>query len=345
MARSLTTASLRPSPSFPKDLCAFLTLRRPPASTLSLIPPSPPDPVEPPDPLDPLLVRNFAGVVSWPLLICFVSSLSPASQISKFLDLSSIPLVASLSALSPIVGSSWGALFAFRHSLIAVCRLYSGFDPAHVPTRFDSGFLSSISTFYLICWLDNEIISLTRCICVHVLVTLSFMNVMVVYKASMVRLPWLWFDILCHVYSFMQIYMSSQMPLLVERFIVGKKIFCGEARLTFASLCDMGWWFSIVIEVPLFDGIVCRNVAFALLAKERSLKASLEAKDGARIGCLGLVVSRVELVSSPLSLFLSLSYCFCLSFFNCSTNVLVVSLICLALSSLLYPLLIEAKLL
>ncbi|VYS59248.1 unnamed protein product [Arabidopsis thaliana] len=177
MARSLTTASLRPSPSFPKDLCAFLTLRRPPASTLSLIPPSPPDPVEPPDPLDPLLVRNFA-------------------------DLSSIPLVASLSALSPIVGSSWGALFAFRHSLIAI-------------------------------------------------------------------------------------YMSSQMPLLVERFIVGKKIFCGEARLTFASLCDMGWWFSIVIEVPLFDGIVCRNVAFALLAKERSLKASLEAKDGARIGCLG----------------------------------------------------------
>ncbi|KAL9831081.1 hypothetical protein AtNW77_Chr3g0196941 [Arabidopsis thaliana] len=263
MARSLTTASLRPSPSFPKDLCAFLTLRRPPASTLSLIPPSPPDPVEPPDPLDPLLVRNFAGVVSWPLLICFVSSLSPASQISKFLDLSSIPLVASLSALSPIVGSSWGALFAFRHSFIAVCRRYSGFDPAHVPTRF----------------------------------------------------------------------------------IVGKKIFCGEARLTFASLCDMGWWFSIVIEVPLFDGIVCRNVAFALLAKERSLKASLEAKDGARIGCLGLVVSRVELVSSPLSLFLSLSYCFCLSFFNCSTNVLVVSLICLALSSLLYPLLIEAKLL
>ncbi|CAA0384380.1 unnamed protein product [Arabidopsis thaliana] len=202
MARSLTTASLRPSPSFPKDLCAFLTLRRPPVSTLSLIPPSPPDPVEPPDPLDPLLVRNFAGVVSWPLLICFVSSLSLASQISKFLDLSSIPLVASLSALSPIVGSSWGALFAFRHSLIAVCRLYSG-----------------------------------------------------------------------------------------------KKIFCGEARLTFASLCDMGWWFSIVIEVPLFDGIVCRNVAFALLAKERSLKASLEAKDGARIGCLGLVVSRVELWS------------------------------------------------
>ncbi|CAE6133477.1 unnamed protein product [Arabidopsis arenosa] len=338
MARPPTTASLRPSPSFPKDL------RRPPASALSLISPSPPDPPEPPDPPDPSLVQTSAGVVSWSLSVCFVPSLSPSSQISKFLDLSSFPLVASSGALSPSVGSFWVIPFALRHSFTAVCRFYSGFDPANVPTRFDSGFLSSVPTIYLICWLDNGIVSLIRWICVPVLVTFAFMNAMVVYKASMVSFPWLWFDILCHVYSFMEFYILSNAPFGGKRFIVGKKIFFGEARLTLSSLCDMGRWFSIVIEVPLFDGFVRHNVTFTLLAEVRGLKASLEAKDGAEVGCLGLVASWVELVSSPLSLCLSLSYCFCLSFFNCSTNVLVVSLICLALSSLLFPLLIEAKL-
>ncbi|CAL9245608.1 unnamed protein product [Arabidopsis halleri] len=116
MARPLTTASLRSSPSFPKDMCACLRLRRPPASALSLIPPNPPDPPEPPDPPDPSLVQTSAGVVSWSLSVCSVPSLSPSSQISKFLDLSSFPLVASSGALSPSVGSSWVISFALRLS-------------------------------------------------------------------------------------------------------------------------------------------------------------------------------------------------------------------------------------
>ncbi|CAH8267227.1 unnamed protein product, partial [Arabidopsis lyrata] len=45
----------------------------------------------------------------------------------------------------------------------------------------------------------------------------------------------------------------------------------------------------IVIEVPIFDGFIRRNVTFALLAEVCGLKASLEAKDGAEIGCLGLM--------------------------------------------------------
>ncbi|CAE6003158.1 unnamed protein product [Arabidopsis arenosa] len=298
MARLPTTASLRPSLSFPNDLGACVRLRRPPLSALSLIHPSPPDPPEPPDPPDPSLVQTSAGVVSWSFSVCFVPSLSPSSQISKCLDLSFFPLVALLGALSPSVGSAWVIPFAIRHPFTAIMESEASFD----------GF------------------------------------VFVADKASMVSLPWLWFDILCHVYSFMEFYILSNAPFGGKRFIVGKKIFFGEARLTFSSLCDMGRWFSIVIEVPLFDGFVRRNVTFAFLAVDRGLKASLEAKDGAEFGCLGLVASWVELVCSPLSLCLSLSYCFCLSFFNCSTNVLVVILICLALSSLLYPLLIEAKL-
>ncbi|CAE6003181.1 unnamed protein product [Arabidopsis arenosa] len=167
MARLPTTASLRPSLSFPNDLGACVRLRRPPLSALSLIHPSPPDPPEPPDPPDPSLVQTSAGVVSWSFSVCFVPSLSPSSQISKCLDLSFFPLVALLGALSPSVGSAWVIPFAIRHPFTAVCRLYSGFDPAHVPTRFDSGFLSSVPTIYLICWLDNGIGSLIRWICVR----------------------------------------------------------------------------------------------------------------------------------------------------------------------------------
>ncbi|XP_023639992.1 uncharacterized protein LOC17888191 [Capsella rubella] len=346
---------LQHSLSFQMDQIASLGLRRSPALVSSPGPSSPPDPPEPPDPPDPLSFQIHVNVVSCSLLVFTRSSLPPCHVLlfhlttapryvpfvcdslvgpttkysltptlcpsRQIVDLCSLPLVASFGVLTPFVVSSCDT------PLTAVCRFCFGLVP--VSTRFDSGFLSSFPSIYMICRLDNRIVSLILWFCVPFMATLAFMNAMVVFKASMVCLPWLWCGMLCHCYSFVEFYVLSNSPFGGKRFIVGKKIFFDEARLTISCLFDMDRWSSDVFEVPLSNGFVryC-YVTFALLVKEHGLKTSLEANGVTDIvllnGSLRLLVSWVEHVSSSLSLCLSLSYGSCLS--------------------LLYPLFVEASL-
>ncbi|KAG7589283.1 hypothetical protein ISN44_As07g015760 [Arabidopsis suecica] len=346
MTGSPSIVNLRSSPLLSTSLCASLGLKLPPLRLPD--PLSPPNPPEPPDPPDcwPNYLYFFVAFDSpWgffrsPLLqsSSFLCTTPPRSQISD--------LRPSFSLTGTLVSSGG------TPSLTAICRLFSGLYPAYTLTRFVSGFVIYFPTVSRICWLDSGFTSLISWKCVPCLVTFAYMKAWLVYKALVSHLPWLCVDHMCHVYSFMEQFVVLLFPPCGFKCNVGTKIFSGVARwLTLSSPRGMGWCFSDVSEVPLFDGVRRCYVFLATLVEGIDLKASLVAKEGSVFdafnsdlssgaslpGCRCVYASSVEFANSHLF------HCFCLnygcsfSFLICLTMLWVIEFACLAPSSLLYP--------
>ncbi|CAH8272153.1 unnamed protein product [Arabidopsis lyrata] len=208
-----------PLSSFPTVLLASLGRRLPPGSPLES--PLPPEPPDPPDLSSSQI--SFWGFTSFPLT---VRNFEP--PLTDFPPLFNSPPLAQFVVMK-------SSRLTIRTMTVALYLVSSG----GTPFAFISGF-----RFYQ--WMS-----------VHSRVRFADMNEWIVFKTSVVFLPWMCLDFLYHCYSFMEVYVLLFSPFGGISCNVGKKIFTGIFRwLTISSLRGMDWCVSNVSEDPLFNSYV-----------------------------------------------------------------------------------------